>query len=51
MSIISALGRQMKAAICEFETSLVYGVSSRTARACETETPTPKTQQQTQENP
>ena len=33
MPLISALGRQRQADLCEFEVSLVYRVSSRTARA------------------
>jgi hypothetical protein len=31
--LVPALGRQRQADLCEFETSLVYIVSSRTARA------------------
>ena len=31
--LISALGRRRKVDLCEFETSLVYTVSSRTVRA------------------
>ena len=33
MPLISALGRQKQADLCEFKASLVYIVSSRTARA------------------
>ena len=33
MPLISALGRQRQADLCEFEASLVYKVSSRTASA------------------
>ena len=32
LAIIPALERQRQAHLCEFESSLVYGVSSRTAR-------------------
>ena len=33
MPLIPALGRQRQADLCEFKASLVYSVSSRTARA------------------
>ena len=33
MSLIPALGRQMQVHFCEFEASLIYRASSRTARA------------------
>jgi hypothetical protein len=33
MSLVSALGSQKQEYLCEFEASLVYQVSSRTARA------------------
>jgi hypothetical protein len=33
LSLIPALGRQRQMDLCDFETSLVYTVSSRTARA------------------
>ena len=33
MPFIPALGRQGQVDLCEFEASLVYGVSSRTVRA------------------
>ena len=32
-TLIPALGRQMQVDLCEFEASLIYRVSSRTARA------------------
>ena len=35
MSLIPALGRQRQVDLSEFEASLVYKVSSRTARATE----------------
>ena len=33
MPVIPALGRQRQADLCEFKASLIYSVSSRTARA------------------
>jgi hypothetical protein len=33
MPLIPVLGRQKQAELCEFEASLIYRVSSRTARA------------------
>ena len=38
MLLILALGRQRQADLCEFEASLVYRVSSRTARMLHSET-------------
>ena len=38
MPLISALGRQRQMDFCEFEASLVYKVSARTARATQRET-------------
>ena len=44
MSLIPALGRQRQADFCEFEASLVYRASSKTARATQ-RNPVPKHKQ------
>ena len=59
MPLIPALGRQRQVDLCEFEASLVYRVSSRTARATQrnpvsktkTNQPTNKTNKQTKNPP
>ena len=42
MPLIPALGRQRQIDLCEFEASLVYKASSRTARAVTTKNPVSK---------
>ena len=44
MSLILILGRQREVDLCEFEVSLVYRASSRTARAVTQRNPVPKIQ-------
>ena len=43
MPLILALGRQRQENLCEFESSLVYKLSSRTARAVTPRSPVSKT--------
>jgi hypothetical protein len=52
MSLIPALGRQRQEQtdLCEFKTSLVYRVSSRSARATHKETQSQKKQSKAKQN-
>ena len=47
MPLIPALERQKQADLCEFKSSLIYKVSSRTARAVSQRSPVLKNQRQT----
>jgi hypothetical protein len=49
MSLIPALGKQRQVDLCEFEASLVYRVSSRTARATHREKPCLRKQKKEEE--
>jgi hypothetical protein len=48
MTLILALGRQSQADLCELEVSLVYKVSSRTARATKRNSPQKKKKKKNQ---
>jgi hypothetical protein len=48
MAFIRAIGRQREADLCGFEASLVYGASSRTARATQRNPVLNKTKQNKQ---
>ena len=50
MLLIPALGRQRQADLCEFKASIVYKVSSRTARATHRETLSQKQAEQAKES-
>ena len=47
MPLISALGRQKQADLCEFKANLVHRTSSRTTKVGDTEKPCLKKQKQT----
>ena len=49
MPLIPALGKQRQAELCEFKTSLVYKVSSRSAKAVTQRNPVSKNEKKNKE--